>query len=164
MDGWRFVLANPAKPLEQKRVLGNPGRRPLPDGDKTIALTAGRVEPHQPLGWAGLLLWNRVFGSAQTWVSPQSDVELLLLTCKQLDRQVALEQQFVEKPDDYHVHRQLLDLENQIVRNLGLLGLTVDARAKLGLAEIKAETKMEQLRRRQVEREAEKVIVVEQSE
>ena len=105
-----------------------------------------------------------MFGVAQTWVSPQSDVELLLLTCKQLDRQVTLEQKFVEKPDDYHVHRQLLDLENQIVRNLGLLGLTVDARAKLGLAEIKAETKMEQLRKRQAERDAEKVIVVEQSE
>jgi hypothetical protein len=52
-----------------------------------------------------------------------------------------------------------LDLESSIVRNLGLLGLTVDARSKLGLAEIKAETKMEQLRKRQQERE--QVIVVE---
>jgi len=85
----------------------------------------------------------------------------LLLVCKQLDRQVVLERQFVEKPDDYHVHRQLLDLEVSIVRNLGLLGLTVDARSKLGLAEIKAETKMEQLRKRQHERD--QVIVVEPS-
>lgn len=156
-------MANPAKPLEQKRVLGNPGRRPLPDSAVTVSLSAGRVEPHQPLGWAGMLLWDRVFHSGQTWISPQSDVELLLLTCKQLDRQVVLESQFVEKPEDYHVHRQLLDLENQIVRNLGLLGLTVDARSKLGLAEIKAETKMEQLRRRQAERDAGKVIVVDES-
>lgn len=155
-------MGNPAKPLEQKRALGNPGKRALPSQAVTVSLPAGRVEPHQPLDWAGLLLWNRVFGVGQTWISPQTDVELLLLTCKQLDRQIVLERQFVEKPDDYHVHRQLLDLETQIVRNLGLLGLTVDARSKLGLAEIKAETKMEQLRRRQVEREAEKVIVVEQ--
>ena len=155
-------MANPAKPLEQKRALGNPGKRALPDGAVTVALPAGRVEPHQPLSWAGMLLWDRVFNAGQTWISPLSDVELLLLTCKQLYRQVVLESQFVEKPDDYHIHRQLLDLENQIVRNLGLLGLTVDARSKLGLAEIKAETKMEQLRRRQAEREAEKVIVVEQ--
>jgi hypothetical protein len=155
-------MANPAKPLEVKRALGNPGQRKLPDINGTIALTSGRVEPHQPLDWAGSLLWNRVFGQGQTWISPQSDVELLLLTCKQLDRQVMLERQFVEKPDDYHVHRQLLDLEAAIVRNLSLLGLTVDARSKLGLAEIKAESKMEQLRRRQDERE--QVIVVEQSE
>ena len=152
-------MANPAKPLEVKRALGNPGQRKLPDIDKTIALSSGRVEPHQPLDWAGLLLWNRVFSQGQTWISPQSDVELLLLTCKQLDRQVLLERQFVEKPDDYHVHRQLLDLEAAIVRNLSLLGLTVDARSKLGLAEIKAESKMEQLRRRQEERE--QVVVVE---
>ena len=145
-------MANPAKPLEQKRALGNPGKKKLPKPDATIALPAGWVEPHQPLEWAGLLLWNRVFNVGQTWISPQSDVELLLLTCKQLDRQVVLERQFVEKPEDYHIHRQLLDLESQIVRNLGLLGLTVDARSKLGLAEIKAETKMEQLRRRQIGR------------
>ena len=152
-------MANPAKPLEVKRALGNPGRQKLPDVDATISLRSGFVEPHQPLDWAGLLLWNRVFGQGQTWISPQSDVELLLLTCKQLDRQVMLERQFVEKPDDYHVHRQLLDLEAAIVRNLSLLGLTVDARSKLGLAEIKAESKMEQLRRRQDERE--QVVVVE---
>jgi len=155
-------MANPAKPLEVKRALGNPGKRSLPDVDKTISLSSGRVEPHQPLDWAGLLLWNRVFGAGQTWISPQSDVELLLLTCKQLDRQVMLEGQFVERPDDYHVHRQLLDLESAIVKNLGLLGLTVDARSKLGLAEIKVESKMEQLRKRQEQRE--QVIVIEQSE
>jgi hypothetical protein len=103
-----------------------------------------------------------VFGAGQTWISPQSDVELLLLTCKQLDRQVLLEQAFVAEPNDFHIHRQLLDLESAIVNNLSKLGLTVDARSKLGLAEIKAETKMEQLRNRQ--RERDQVIVVEQSE
>ena len=153
-------MANPAKPLEVKRALGNPGRRPLPDVQATVSLPAGRVEPHQPLDWAGLLLWNRVFNAGQTWISPQTDVELLLLTCKQLDRQVVLERQFVERPDDYHVHRQLLDLEAAIVSNLGKLGLTVDARSKLGLAEIKAESKLEALKRRQVEREVVQVVEV----
>jgi len=152
-------MANPAKPLEVKRALGNPGRQKLPDVDATISLRSGFVEPHQPLDWAGLLLWKRVFGAGLTWISPQSDVELLLLTCKQLDRQIVLERQFVEKPDDFHIHRQLLDLEAAIVNNLGKLGLTVDARSKLGLAEIKAETKMEQLRKRQQERE--QVVVIE---
>ena len=153
-------MPNPAKPLELKRALGNPGKQKLPDPSATIALSAGRVEPHQPLDKAGRLLWDRVFNVGQTWISPQSDVELLLLTCKQLDRQIVLEQKFVEKPDDYHVHRQLLDLEAQIVSNLGKLGLTVDARSKLGLAEIKAETKMEQLRKRQAEREQAQVIEI----
>ena len=151
-------MANPAKPIEVKRALGNPGKKALPNVNDTISLHAGRIEPHQPLDWAGMLLWNRVFGVGQTWISPQTDVELLLLTCKQLDRQVVLERMFVEKPEDFHVHRQLLDLENAVVKNLGLLGLTVDARSKLGLAEIKAESKMELLRKRQQERE--QVIVI----
>ena len=152
-------MANPAKPLELKRALCNPGKRPLPDSNGTVSLTSGKVDPHQPLDWAGMLLWNRVFGVGQTWISPQTDVELLLMTCKQLDRQIILERMFVEKPEDFHIHRQLLDLENTVVKNLGLLGLTVDARSKLGLAEIKAESKMEQLRKRQDQRE--KVIVIE---
>lgn len=153
-------MPNPAKPLETKRALGNPGRRPLPDSSSTISLYAGVVEPHQPLDWAGQLLWDRVFKVGQTWISPQTDVELLLITCKQLDRQIVLERMFVEKPEDFHIHRQLLDLETAIVANLGKLGLTVDARSKLGLAEIKAESKMEQLRRRQQERENIQVIEV----
>jgi hypothetical protein len=151
-------MPTPSKPLELKRALGNPGKQKLPDINKTVSLSSGRVEPHQPLEWAGLLLWNRVFGQGQTWISPQSDVELLLMVCKQLDRQVILERMFVEKPEDFHVSRQLLELENAIVRNLSLLGLTVDARSKLGLAEIKAESKMEQLRKRQEQRE--QVIVI----
>jgi len=45
---------------------------------------------------------------------------------------------------------------------LSLLGFTPTDRMKLGVAEVKVESKMEQLRRRQDERE--QVIVVEQSE
>ena len=153
-------MPNPAKPLETKRALGNPGQRKLPAIDSTISLSAGRVEPHQPLDWAGMLLWNRVFNQGQTWISPQTDVELLLLTCKQLDRQIVLEQAFVADPSDFHVHRQLLELENAIVSNLGKLGLTVDARSKLGLAEIKAESKLDALKRRQADREQVQVIEV----
>lgn len=142
-----------AKPLELKRKLGNLGHQKLPDINSTITLSRGYVEPHQKLGAAGRLLWDRVFNIGQTWISPSSDVELLLIVCKQIDRQLLLEEQLEKRPEDFHASRQLLELENAIVRNLGLLGLTVDSRAKLGLAEIKAETKLEQLKRRQVERE-----------
>jgi hypothetical protein len=146
-------MPTPNKPLELKRKLGNPGRQKLPDINSTITLTAGYVEPHQNLGVAGRLLWERVFSLGQTWISPRSDVELLLITCKQLDRQLLFEEQVSKRPEDFHASRQLLELENAIVRNLGLLGLSVDSRSRLGLAEIKAESKLEQLKRRQEERE-----------
>jgi hypothetical protein len=80
----------------------------------------------------------------KTWVA-ETDTELLLLTCKQLDRQIELEKIWQENQTDFHVMRQLLELEKAIVANLGLLGMTVDSRARLGLAEIKAQTAFEKL-------------------
>jgi len=48
----------------------------------------------------------------------------------------------------------LRELEKSIRSNLSLLGFTPTDRMKLGVAEIKAETKMEQLKRRQEQRES----------
>jgi hypothetical protein len=137
-------MPNPATPLEIKRLTGNPGKRSMPDASETVPLQGGYREPHQPLDWAGQLLWDRVFKMGKTWVA-ESDVELLLITCKQLDRQVQLEAVWQQDQSDFHVMRQLLELEKAIVSNLGLLGMTVDARAKLGLAEIKAQSAFEKL-------------------
>ena len=137
-------MPRPATPLEQKRITGNPGQRKLPSVEETIPLTGGKRVPHQPLSWAGQMLWDRVFNMAKTWVA-ESDVELLLITCKQLDRQVELEALWQEDKTDFHVMRQLLELEKAIVSNLGLLGMTVDARSRLGLAEIKAQSVFEKL-------------------
>jgi Zn-finger domain-containing protein len=69
----------------------------------------------------------------------------LLVTCKQLDRQVELESVWQEDKSDFHVMRQLLELEKEIVSNLGKLGMTVDSRSRLGLAEIKAQSAFEKL-------------------
>jgi hypothetical protein len=137
-------MPNPATPLEVKRLTGNPGGRKLPDISKTVAVAGGYRQPHHPLEWAGQMLWDRVFKAGQTWVA-ETDVELLLITCKQLDRQVELERLWREDTSDFHVSRQLTELEKLIVTNLGLLGMTVDSRAKLGLAEIKAQSAYEKL-------------------
>ena len=139
-------MPNPAKPLEVKRHLGNPGKRGLPKEGAIIALNGGYVAPHQPLEWAGQLLWDRVFNNGGLWISPQTDVEALLLVCKQLDRQARIESALVDKPDDTGLLRQLLDLEKAIMSGLGQLGFTVDARSKLGLAEVKRQSKLEQLK------------------
>ena len=138
-------MPNPAKPLEMKRLQGNPGKRDLPSLNDTFELEGGYVEPHRELGSAGKALWDRVFGVGKTWGSRQSDVEALMIVCKQLDRQVMLERQVEETPDDFHLLRQLLELEKAIMSNLGQLGFTVEARSRLGLAEIKAKSAFEVL-------------------
>ena len=137
-------MPNPAKPLEMKRATGNPGQRKLPSLSDTFELEGGYVEPHAELGEAGMRLWDRVFTAGKTWVS-RTDVEALMIVCKQLDRQVMLEDTFKADPSDFHVARQLLELEKQIMSGLGVLGFTVDSRSRLGLAEIKAKSAFEQL-------------------
>ena len=127
-----------------KRKLGDPGKRGLPDINETFSVNGGYVEPHAELGEAGMKLWDRVFSQGQTWVS-HTDVEALMIVCKQLDRQVVMEAQLKADPSDFHVARQLLELEKAIMSGLGLMGFTVDARSRLGLAEIKAKSMYEQL-------------------
>ena len=137
-------MGRPATALEVKRITGNPGQRKLPDEKDTIAVKGGYVEPHQPLDSAGQMLWDRVFRQGQTWVA-NTDVEALMIVCKQIDRQVRLEALVTEKPDDFHLLRQLLELEKAIMSGLGQLGFTVDSRSRLGLAEIKAESIFQKL-------------------
>ena len=138
-------MPNPAKPLEMKRLTGNPGKRSLPSLNDTFELEGGYVPPHRDLGDAGLALWDRVFSQGKTWVSRQSDTEALMIVCQQLDRQVLLQQMIANTPDDFHLLRQLLELEKAIMSGLGQLGFTVEARSRLGLAEIKAKSAFESL-------------------
>jgi hypothetical protein len=48
-------------------------------------------------------------------------------------------------PENWRIMRQLHDLEVMISNNMGRLGLTPADRTKLGYAEVKARSKLEQL-------------------
>jgi hypothetical protein len=75
-------MPNPPKPIEQKRLLGNPGKRAMPAGDSTITLYSGAREPLAPLGEAGRALWDSVFAEGELWVSPRTDVAWLQVVCE----------------------------------------------------------------------------------
>jgi hypothetical protein len=67
-------------------------------------------------------------------------------------------------PGNYRARSGLRELERQIVSNLALLGFTPSDRARLGLAEVKKESKLEEIiRRREARdraREAERAALV----
>lgn len=142
------------QPLEKKMLLGNPGRRPLPSTDSLQVLPAVQSvpEPLRPLESAGLQLWERVWSSAQGWVSPETDVDLLQLTCELIDERMEL-RELVRQTGEWRDRRALRMLDAQIVSNLSLLGFTPADRSRLGVAVVKAESKLEQMRRRRDERE-----------
>jgi hypothetical protein len=89
-------------------------------------------------------LWERVWSVGASWISPNTDMEILLMTCEMVDERWNLRVQ-VMKTDDPRLRRGLRELDRQIVSNLSLLGFTPADRSRLGVAEVKARSKLEEL-------------------
>ena len=136
----------PPKPAEQKRLTGNPGRRPLPDKQEVVLLPAATTvpEPSRQLFPPGRELWDRVWQIGAIWISPNTDVDLLLIVCEQIDERQKLRNS-VWNDGRMDERKALRSLEKLIVENLSLLGFTPTDRSRLGVAEVKRETKIEEL-------------------
>lgn len=137
-------MPNPAVPVERKRMLGNPGKRAMPGAD-VVMLEAGQVDAPEGLGKAGLRLWGAVFGEGELWISPRLDVDLLERTCRALDRLVVLDSLFEQDPANRQTVMSINETEKVLASQLGLLGFTPSDRARLGLAEIKRQSKLEEM-------------------
>ena len=144
----------PAKPAEQKRLLGNPGKRAMPDESSVVLLqqVEEAPEPPRPLLKYGQDLWDRIWSMGATWVSDKSDLELLIMTCEMVDERWNLRVKVMQS-DDAKMRRGLRELDRQIVSNLSLLGFTPSDRSRLGVAEVKAKTRLEELMERRASRE-----------
>lgn len=145
-------VGRPPKPVEQKRLLGNPGRRPLPERSEVVSIP-GAVsvpDPGRPLGADGYTMWHRVWGAGIPWISPHSDVELLLMLCESVDERAGLVEKVMETQDSSD-RRALRAINAEITSHLSLLGFTPTDRTRLGLAEVKRTSRLEQL---QAERDA----------
>jgi len=144
-------MPNPPKPIEQKRKLGNPGKRGLPKEGELMTVPGGYIEPLRPLEYAGKQLWDSAFKFGDLWISQRTDVHLLLMTCEQLDRRETLRSALTEKPEDRQLIMSINETEKLIASNLGQLGFTPSERTRLGLAEVRKESKLEQLRKQREE-------------
>jgi hypothetical protein len=93
-----------------------------------------------------------VFGEGELWISPRLDVDLLERTCRSLDRLVVLDSLFEEDPANRQTVMSINETEKVLASQLGLLGFTPSDRARLGLAEIKRQSKLEELMARNEDR------------
>ena len=144
-------MPNPPKPNELKRQLGNPGKRALP---REIAFVeGGYVAPARPLEFAGLQLWDAAMTLGQNWIARNTDTQLLLLTCEQMDRRMELIAK-IHETSEWRLYRALHDLEKMISTNLSMLGFTPTDRTRLGIAEVKVQSKLEELMQRKASRVA----------
>ena len=144
-------MPNPPKPAELKRQLGNPGRRPI--ATPAAYVDGGYVEPLRPLEFAGMQLWDSAMTTGQSWIARNYDTQLLLMTCEQMDRRTDLIGK-IHETGEWRLYRALHDLEKMISSNLALLGFTPTDRTRLGLAEVKTASKLEELMARKEQRVA----------
>lgn len=136
----------PPKPIEQKKKLGNPGRRPLPEDSELQHLPRAYEvpEPPRPLLQPGRELWDRIWELGADWISPHTDLEILLLTCEMIDERWNLRIKAMQD-QDLSIGRRVDRLQGQIVENLSLLGLTPADRTRLGVARVKVRNEVEEL-------------------
>lgn len=86
------------------------------------------------------------------WISATTDRTLVYLTASQLDERSEIRVLLKDNPLDTKLRSALRDLEKAIAGNLSRLGFSPSDRARLGLSEIRAENKLEELQRRAQER------------
>ena len=152
----------PPKPVEEKRRIGNPGKRKLP-GPGVVALAPIAVLPATPSPDSGDELVAAILSTAASaWIAEPDRLVLLDLLRDGWTRRMALLADIAEHGRSYQSvsrvagvqwHdrpevRQLADLEKQITSWLSLLGLSPTDRSRLGVAEVKARSKLEELRAR----------------
>lgn len=137
-------------PLEVVRQRGNPGHKALPDVRYTQPLTsaddvdiAGTVPA--TLRDPGRALWGYIWRTGAAWISPQTDAVAVTMLCEVTDYVQIMRQKFIQTGEICYSREYLAAIDKQITL-MRELGLTPIARSKLGVAEVKSKSRLEQLR------------------
>lgn len=156
----------PAKPIEQKRLQGNLGKRPLPEpivkNDNTFVI------PKTPTGLykTGKAVWKQIWTAGQSWLNPEGDYALIKLLCEAADdydrKRSAINTGLVEEVyltsngswANHPYVNNLKDLRTQMTAWLSQLGFSPSDRARLGITETKALSPFDELERRRAERKS----------
>ena len=141
-------MPNPGKSADLKQKLGS--RAPvLPT--LTAEPIAKAPEPLRRLEESGLELWRLVWSNKHTWLKP-TDIQLLQILCEQLDERDLLRAYVLENIEAWHERAALRTLDKDIRDNMTQLGFTPQARSKLGIQEVKTQSKFEELMARKEQR------------
>ena len=139
--------------MEQKRALGNPGQRRLPELKQVVSLVPANLEPPFGLGLAGSTVWSNVLAECR-WVG-RSDLLALEDLCVLVDERDVMRKKvsdeglvLVSHTGSFQAHPLLAhirDVTKQIHNLFASLGLTPSDRGRIGLGEVQAQSKIEAL-------------------
>jgi P27 family predicted phage terminase small subunit len=158
----------PPKPIEQKRRAGNPGKRALPKPSQMLALAPADKAPPVPmtLQATGRRLWADIWGGpAKVWLARDVDFVRVSTVCHVSDEIATLRNAVVKlgplleepiitptgvvtgetKVVANPAVKMLRDAEKSLREDLTALGFDPVSRARLGLAEVKRQSILEQL-------------------
>ena len=167
-------MGRPPKPNGLKRRLGNPWKRALPERAPAQTVVGEGAIPAAPAGLKkhGKAAWARLWSVGPAWLNATTDRALLTRLCQAYDEREQLrrlvgkyghlvakviEEDEVDDPGRggtrtsrvYEIKAnpaviQLRKLEELITRYEGLCGFTPSDRSRLGMAEVKRESALEQ--------------------
>ena len=149
----------PPKPIEQKRLTGNPGKRPLPA--PIVALRPAIPSPTSlppSFDTGEELIRHLVAEGADRWIG-QTDAGMLRLVLDDWNMRARLlafvdehgvSYQSESKVSGVQYHQWpevtlLTKVEERLDKRMAALGLDTSSRGRLGVAEIRAQTKLELL-------------------
>jgi hypothetical protein len=139
-------VGRPPIPTEIKRKRGTLRPHRLPNPTNVVVLRQTGDVPPCPadLGPAGRQLWDRAWDAAITWLSPASDVPHLVAVCQLADDLVVARDRYhaTTEPADAHA---VVALSKVFIAGLSALGFTPVARARLGVAEVRRLSAIQQL-------------------
>lgn len=145
-------------PTEQKRLRGNPGHQKLPKGN-VVALAPLAATVMAPDHSDGDALIRALLDSpASAWIAEPDRLALLVLVRDAWNERARL-RAVVADLEGWEAGRytpaailRLAQVEKDLTTWLSQLGLTPTDRSRLGVAEVKARTKLEALRDRRAAR------------
>lgn len=114
-------------------------------------------KPPRPLDADGMSLWRRVWRSGADWVSPDTDLERVLVLCEMTDEVVRVRRRIRAAEDllgddmplsgvEKRMYDTLRDLRKQIGEALSHLGFTPADRARMNVAEVAALDPLDEFR------------------
>jgi hypothetical protein len=134
-------MPNPGKPAHIKEKIGS--RSAVTPVIVTETPLGNVPEPPRRLEESGMALWREIWQHG--WLSRVADITAVSLLCERIDERDLLRAFVLDNPDAWRERASLRKLEEQIEASLKSLLMNPAERIRAGVAEAKAQSKLEQL-------------------
>jgi P27 family predicted phage terminase small subunit len=147
-------MGRPPKPIEQRRLEGNLGKRPLPEPLAILPVPESEIpDPPKGLKEPGKSVWLRLWSIGRAWLSTETNYDIMARLCEAHNERKAIQKEI--KKHGYLVDgklggivgnpavTQLRQLEALMTRWESECGFTPVSRTRLGLAEVQRVSKLD---------------------